>query len=875
MKLTSVNELREKFLQFFEQKAHLRLPSFSLVPQDDNSLLLINSGMAPMKKFFTGEITPPCKRVTTCQKCIRTPDIESVGITARHGTFFEMLGCFSFGDYFKHEIIKWSWEFCTKVLEMPKDRLWVSVYEKDDETIGIWHKETDIDLSHIVKLGKSDNFWEHGKGPCGPCSELYFDRGEQYSCGSQNCGVGCDCDRYIEFWNLVFTQFENDGSNNYSKLAHPNIDTGMGLERLACIVQNAENIFLVDSVQNIIKEICKITNTTYGQNAQTDISIRIIADHIRSATFMIADGIMPANDGRGYVLKRLLRRAARQGKLLHINEPFLSKIAQKVIEENKVAYPILLEKQSFVQKVILTEEENFLKTIDQGLSLLEEIMHKTVGRVISGDDAFKLNDTFGFPIDLTKEILAEKNMQVDENRFKELLEAQKIRARNARQNAGEDAWASSSSKLLNLPKTEFCGYKTLECSSKILAILKDGKIVRNAHSGDKIILILDKTPFYAESGGQIGDVGTLTNDSVEILVNNTQKNSSFVYFHHAEITLGEIKPNDKIIAKVNKNTRAATAKNHTAAHLLQAALRKVLGNHVEQAGQLVNEKEVRFDFTHFSSLNLDELTKIEELVNQVIQNSIPILVKEMPIAEAKKIGAMALFGEKYGDVVRVVNVDDFSIELCGGTHVENTAALGLFKIISENSVAAGVRRITAITSLNVLNYLEKYQNCVENVLKTLKISSINDVKNNCQQIMSDLKEKDKKIEELTAELAELKISELLKLCKTTNGTKIIVEKFRSTSADSLKAMCDKIKSKTSDFAAILAGTNEEKAIIVVALGKNTVAKNLHAGKIIKEVAQLAGGKGGGKANLATAGIKNVSKLDFALEKSVDIITKYL
>lgn len=875
MKWIGLNELREKFLKFFESKEHLLLPSFPVIPKDDNSLLLINSGMAPMKKYFTGEIKPPKNRIATCQKCIRTPDIESVGITARHGTYFEMLGCFSFGDYFKHEITKWAWEFCVDVLEMPKDRLWISIYEDDDETFDIWTKEVCVDPSHIVRLGKADNFWEHGKGPCGPCSELYFDRGKEYSCGAENCGVGCDCDRYIEFWNLVFTQFENDGNNNYSKLSSPNIDTGMGLERLACIMQGVDNIFLIDTIQSIIKKICKIANVNYGENPKTDISIRIIADHIRSTTFMISDGVMPSNEGRGYVLKRLLRRAARQGKLLGINKPFLTEILTTVIEENKNAYPALEEKSEFIKKVVKVEEENFLKTIDQGLLLLEQLIEKSNSNIISGDDAFKLNDTYGFPIDLTKEILEEKNMKVDESRFKELLKEQKERARNARQNAGEDAWAQNSAEALNIEKTEFCGYEKTSSISKVKAILKDGKNIERAFMGDEVAIILDKTPFYARGGGQVGDVGTISNDSLSVSVVDTYKNSEEVYFHKAKIISGEISLNDTVKAEIATEFRNSVARNHTAAHLLQAALREILGNHVEQAGQLVNEKEVRFDFTHFSALNEDEISLVENLVNKKILEAISLNIKEMALSEAKESGAMALFNEKYKDIVRVVEVKGFSKELCGGTHVENTAQIGLFKITSESSIASGVRRITAVTGLNVLNVLNDYYSKIEKLLKTLKVSHIDALEASCCQLISESKEKDKTIEELTSKIANFEITELLNSSKEVNDTKVMIKKFSNASMEFLKTLCDKLKDKCDDFVSIFFNIAAEKATIVVALGEKTINKNLHAGKIVKEIAQLAGGNGGGKPSFATAGIKETSKIDYVIEKAFEIVFENL
>ena len=705
MQWTGLNELREKYLSFFESKGHLRLPSFPLIPKDDNSLLLINSGMAPMKKYFTGEVTPPRKRVTTCQKCIRTPDIERVGITARHGTYFEMLGNFSFGDYFKREATAWAWEFFTEVLEMPKELLYVSIYEDDDEAFEIWTKQNGVDPSHIVRLGKEDNFWEHGSGPCGPCSEIYFDRGEKYGCGKPTCGVGCDCDRFVEVWNLVFTQFDNDGHNNYTPLDHPNIDTGMGLERLACVMQGVDNLFLVDTVQNIMKHISRIAGVEYGADEKSDISLRVITDHIRSTSFMISDGVMPSNEGRGYVLRRLLRRAARHGRLLGINHPFLSDVVDTVIQENENAYPELREKSAMIKKVISFEEESFYKTIDKGFALLNNIIDRTDTKMLSGEDAFLLSDTFGFPIDLTKEILAEKGMSVDEDRFRALVLKQRETARASRKNAGADAWAGDADVLENLEKTAFVGYTKLETETSITALVKDGARVESAETGDDIVLTLAETPFYAESGGQVGDTGVIQTDSCTIQVLDTTKNASGVYMHKAVVKEGFVRAGDTAHAAVDAERRFAIMRNHTAAHLLQAALRTVLGDHVEQAGQLVNEQAVRFDFTHFSALTDDELLAVEKLVNEKILENIPVECREMPIEEAKKLGAMALFGEKYGDVVRVVSAGDFSKELCGGTHMDATAKLGLFKIVSESSVAAGVRRIEGVTGTNLLSLI--------------------------------------------------------------------------------------------------------------------------------------------------------------------------
>ena len=672
MEWTGLNELREKYLSFFESKGHLRLPSFSLVPQGDKSLLLINAGMAPLKKYFTGELTPPRKRVTTCQKCIRTPDIERVGITARHGTFFEMLGNFSFGDYFKHEATAWAWEFCTKVLEMPADKIYISVYQDDDEAYDIWTKELGVSPDHMVRLGKEDNFWEHGAGPCGPCSELYFDRGEKYGCGSPTCGVGCDCDRYVEFWNLVFTQFDNDGNNNYTRLKSCNIDTGMGLERLACIMQGVDNLFEVDTVQNIMKHIMQIAGVKYHEDEKKDVSLRVITDHIRSTTFMIGDGVMPSNEGRGYVLRRLLRRAARHGRLLGIDGTFLYKVCETVIKENATAYPNLVEKHDLIVKVIKAEEESFNKTIDTGLNLLENIIAQSDSKVLSGADAFKLQDTFGFPIDLTKELLEERGMSVDIDEYDRLYAQSRAAARAARKDAGAQAWKNSNVSFKDVGATEFVGYTDYSCDAEIKAIVTNGERDEFATADSEVVVVLDKTPFYGESGGQAGDTGVIKTDNATLEVTATGKTPDGVVLHIARFISGDsIALGDKVHAQIDVEKREATRRNHTAAHLLQAALRKHLGSHVEQAGQLVNSEEMRFDFTHFSALSGDELKAIEREVNEVILKGIPVETREMPIEEAKKLGAMALFGEKYGDVVRVVSAGDFSVELCGGTHADN------------------------------------------------------------------------------------------------------------------------------------------------------------------------------------------------------------
>ena len=872
MQWTGLNELREKFLSFFESKGHTRLPSFSLIPRDDNSLLLINSGMAPMKKYFTGEVTPPSKRVTTCQKCIRTPDIERVGITARHGTFFEMLGNFSFGDYFKHEATAWAWEFCTKVLEMPVDKLWVTIYQDDDEAFDIWTKEVGVAPERIVRMGKEDNFWEHGSGPCGPCSEIYFDRGEKYGCGKPDCGVGCECDRYVEFWNVVFSQFDSDGKGNYPPMEHPNIDTGMGLERLACIMQGVDNLFLVDTVQNIMKHICRIAGIQYGEDEKKDISLRVITDHIRSTTFMIGDGVMPSNEGRGYVLRRLLRRAARHGRLLGINHTFLADVANTVIDENKNAYPELDEKRAMITKLIHVEEESFAKTIDQGIQMLNSLIDKDFNACLSGEDAFRLNDTYGFPLDLTKEIVAERGMTVDEERFHQLMQEQRERARNARKNAGADAWAGENDVLADVPPTEFLGYEKSQTEATVLAILKDGERVDHATAGDEIALVLDRTTFYAESGGQVGDVGPISSADALIAIDNTTKNHAKNFIHHGIINAGTISVGDRVQTEGDPENHRAIMRNHTAAHLLQAALRTVLGDHVEQAGQLVDEKYVRFDFTHFAALTQEELHRVETIVNGVILSGTPVECREMPIEEAKKLGAMALFGEKYGSIVRVVSVGDFSKEFCGGTHVDNTGKIGLFKILSESSVAAGVRRIEAVTGLNALQYLNDTLAQLGAVASALKVTSVSGLAQRAEQMTAELKEKDREIESLNAKMADMRINGLFEGAKDINGVRVITALFSATPSNALRTMCDKIRDNAPNVVAVLAATQDGKANIAVAVGKEAQQKGLNAGKIVREVAKVAGGNGGGKAEFAMAGAKDLTKLDEALAAAEGVVS---
>lgn len=878
MEWTGLNELREKYLSFFESKGHLRLPSFSLIPQNDKSLLLINSGMAPMKKWFTGEETPPKKRVTTCQKCIRTPDIENVGKTARHGTYFEMLGNFSFGDYFKHEIIPWAWEFCTKVMEMDEDKLYITVYEEDDEAYNIWTKDIGVDPSHVVRLGKADNFWEHGAGPCGPCSEIHYDRGEKYGCGKPGCTVGCDCDRYIEFWNLVFTQFENDGNNNYSRLANPNIDTGMGLERLACISQDVDNLFEVDTVQNIMKHIIKIADKEYHKDAKVDVSLRVITDHVRSTTMMISDGVMPSNEGRGYVLRRLLRRAARHGRLLGIEKPFLYEVAETVINENKSAYPNLVEKHDFIINVIKSEEESFSKTIDTGLALLESIVSESTTKVMSGEDAFRLSDTYGFPIDLTTDILEEKGMTVDKEKYDALMKEAKDMARAAHKDAGAEAWKSSGNATKDMAKTEFLGYGSLTADAKIVAVIVDGEKKDAATEDEAITLVLDKTSFYAESGGQVGDVGKIFGDGFVFEVENTTKTHEGVILHHGVITDGETLTNNASVkCEVNKAIREATMRNHTAAHLLQAALRKTLGTHVEQAGQLVNKDAVRFDFTHFSALTSEEIKAVENEVNEIIMSALTVDTNEMPIAEAKKQGAMALFGEKYGNIVRVVKAGEFSTELCGGTHVKNTGNIGLFKIISESSVASGVRRIEAVTGFNVMNYIDSGNKLIAEAAANMKLTNTHELASKAASLSAELKEKEKEIEALNSQIVASKTADLLKNAVQIGSVKLITANMGNEGADTLRSLSDKAGENDGNVIALFAGINQEKgtATFSCRVGKDAQTAGAHAGNIVREVAKIAGGAGGGKPDSAMAGAKDISKIDEALSGAAEIIKAML
>lgn len=869
MKWTSLNDLREKYLSFFESKGHLRLGSFSLVPQGDKSLLLINSGMAPMKKYFTGEVTPPRNRVTTCQKCIRTPDLERVGITARHGTYFEMLGNFSFGDYFKNEAIPWAWEFLTKTLEIPAELLWPSVYEEDDEAYALWRDVIGVPEERIVKLGKADNFWEHGTGPCGPCSEIYFDRGEKYGCGSPDCKPGCDCDRYMEIWNNVFSQFNNMGDGTYTELEHKNIDTGMGLERLACVMQGVDNMFEVDSIRNILDKVCAISGKEYGKENNTDISIRAITDHARAATFMISDGIIPSNEGRGYVLRRIIRRAVRHGKLIGINRPFFMELCNTVIEENKAGYPELVEKQELITKVITNEESSFNKTVDQGLNMLEELTKN--GGMLSGEDAFKLYDTYGFPIDLTKDILAEKGMTLDEEKFKKCMNEQREKARNARKASDGESWKSDGIIFENIPATEFYGYTENGCDATVLDIVSEDAHVTGASNGENAIIVLDKTVCYAESGGQVGDTGIIINDNFVFEVTDTKKNAIGIFTHSGKIVKGNISVGDKVSVEIDTERRNAIRRNHTAAHLLQAGLRAVLGNHVEQAGQLVNEKAVRFDFTHFSALTAEEIAKVEAFVNTAILNGITVNNEEMPIAEAKKLGAMALFGEKYGEIVRVVAAENTSVELCGGTHVDNTAKIGLFHIISESSVAAGVRRIEAVTGDGVLNILYSNTALINETAVNLKAQNTADIAKRSIAVMTELKEVKQALEKAESKLAGSKLDEILKTAVSVGQVAVATYLFDGVSANELRKMTDTAKAENDNIVIALASVNGEKLTFCVACGKNAVTSGAHSGNLVREIAKICGGNGGGKPDSAMAGGKDISKAGDALNAVADIV----
>ncbi len=875
MKWTSLNDLREKYLAFFESKDHLRLPSYPLVPHNDPSLLLINSGMAPMKKFFTGEEIPPRNRVCTCQKCIRTPDLERVGHTARHGTFFEMLGNFSFGDYFKNEAIPWAWEFLTETLEIPENLLWPSIYEKDEEAYHLWADVVGVPAERIVRLGKADNFWEHGSGPCGPCSEIYFDRGAARGCGSPDCKPGCDCDRFMEIWNNVFSQFNNDGNGNYTELTQKNIDTGMGLERLACVMQDVDNMFLVDTNRKILDTVCEIAGKEYGADKNDDISIRVCTDHIKSAMFMIADGVIPSNEGRGYVLRRIIRRACRHGKLLGINHAFLTDLCKVAMEQNCGAYPELSEKSDYILKVLTLEEERFDATIDAGLSILSNIARESIAagkKTISGEDAFKLYDTFGFPIDLTREIAAEQHLEIDEETFKKLMQAQRERARAARANIS--GWSNASKTLISgLPATEFCGYTGTRCAAKVIALIVDDMTVEEVSEGD-VTVILDKTPFYGEGGGQVGDTGALLMEGTVINVSDTQK-SDGVYIHIGTVANGSVKVGDTVDAVVDIGRREAIMRNHSSCHLLQSALRKVLGTHVEQAGSYVCNEYMRFDFTHFAALTSAEIKKVEAMVNAAILVDLPVEKLELPIEEAKKMGAMALFGEKYGDVVRVVKMGEASTEFCGGTHVDSTAQIGLFKIVSESSVAAGVRRIEAVTGLGVLKLLADKDALIHDTAKELKVNNPADIAHKATQLQSELNAAHKEIEVLNGKIAASQVSDLIKNAVSVGDFKLVTAHMPGMAVDIARSMTDKIKDTYADVVAVIAISDGESVKFLSCAGKNAVAHGAHAGKLVGAVAAVTGGKGGGRPDSAMAGGKEFSKLNEALATAEGVLAGML
>ncbi len=885
MQWTGLNELREKYLSFFESKGHLRLDSFPLVPKNDPSLLLINSGMAPMKKWFLAQEEPPRHRVTTCQKCIRTPDIERVGITARHGTFFEMLGNFSFQDYFKEEVIPWAWEFLTsdEWMAIPKDRLHISVYEEDDEAYDIWTKKVGIAPDHMVRLGKEDNFWEHGSGPCGPCSEIYFDRGPEYGCGKPTCGVGCDCDRYMEIWNLVFSQFDADGKGHYERLARPNIDTGMGLERLACVMQGVGNLFEVDTVQSVLHHVEHIANKTYGEDDKTDISIRVITDHIRSCTFMVSDGILPSNEGRGYVLRRLLRRAARHGRMLGITRPFLVELAETVIQSSESAYPELREHDAYIKKVIGTEEANFARTIDAGMNILNNMidgLEKAHQHLLKGLDVFKLNDTFGFPLDLTKEIAAEQGIEIDEEGFHAEMTKQKERARAERLKKNISGWSEDLFGALDAEPTVFTGYDTL-CDNGVVVALSDEETLTDAIATDEeakdgVLVVLDKTPFYAEMGGQAADHGTLNSADCSLRVLDVKKTPKGYYVHTCVLESGIVKVGDHLTAQVDKEYRMAIARNHTATHLLQAALREVLGDHVHQAGSYQDAEITHFDFTHFSAVTPEELARVQKIVNDKIYESMNVTVREMPIEEAKKLGAMALFGEKYGKVVRVVDIEGWSTEFCGGTHVKNTAQIGGFKIVSEASVAAGIRRIEAVTGRNLLIRANLQEAMLHTVANTLKANNVTALPVRAEAVMAENKALAKELEEIKAQVAASKVTSLFDNAEEIGGVKIASAYFTGTTGDTLRGMCDTIRDKAVKPAvAVLVGKAEDKITMAVTVTKQAQEKGLKAGALVKEIAAIAGGKGGGKPDFAMAGLKDETKIDEALAAVGAIVKKAL
>ena len=871
-----LNELREMFLSYFESKGHLRLPSFSLVPQNDKSILLINAGMTPMKPWFKGEEEPPRHRVCTCQKCIRTGDIDNVGHTARHGTYFEMLGNFSFGDYFKHEAIAWSWEFLTKVVGLEEDRLYPSVYESDDEAFNIWNQEVGIPKERIFRFGKEDNFWEHGSGPCGPCSEIYYDRGEKYGCGKPGCTVGCDCDRYIEIWNNVFSQFDNDGHNNYTELKQKNIDTGMGLERLAVVCQDVDSLFDVDTVMNITNKVSQLTGAFYGQSQKRDVSLRVITDHIRAATFMICDGILPSNEGRGYVLRRLLRRAARHGKLLGVNEPFLYRIVDTVVHENECQYGDLREKQTYITKVIRTEEESFARTIDGGMRIFAEMLaeHQAKGEtVFSGADAFKLYDTFGFPIDLTAEMAADEGLTVDEDAFRRLMQEQKERAREARKALGDLGWAGVEFGK-DVPSTEFVGYDRTSCEATVVALVREDELCGRIEAGSDGIVVLDKSPFYAEMGGQVADHGVITAKGMTFTVTDVQKNKGGKFMHYGHLAEGELAVGDSVEASIDCQRRKAVCRAHTTTHLLDAALKKVLGDHVHQAGSLVEPDRLRFDFTHFEAITPEQLSQVEWMVNDAILEGYPVVTEVLPIEEAKKKGAVAMFGEKYGETVRIVEMSDFSMEFCGGTHLDNTAKAGPFRIKSESSVASGVRRMEATCGRLSLESMEKSHSVLSKAAQFLKTAPAG-LLERMEQQAGEMKQLRQAVDKFKAEASLGEAKQFLAAAKTVKGLHVLTATREGLDANALRKMGDFLRDKDPAVVGVLASISGEKITFLAVCGKEAVAKGVKAGDLVKMVSGICGGKGGGKPDSAMGGGNDPLKVDDALAAVDDFVSEKL
>ncbi|ANW98752.1 alanine--tRNA ligase [Thermoclostridium stercorarium subsp. thermolacticum DSM 2910] len=878
MQKFGLNELREKYLSFFESKGHLRLPSFSLVPENDPSVLLINAGMTPLKPYFTGQKIPPSRRVTTCQKCIRTPDIDNVGKTSRHATFFEMLGNFSFGDYFKKEAITWAWEFFTEVLGIPEERLYVSVYFEDDEAFDIWNKVVGLPKEKIFRMGKEDNFWEHGTGPCGPCSEIYFDRGKDKGCGKETCTVGCDCDRFIEVWNLVFSQFDRQEDGTYLPLKQKNIDTGMGLERLACVVQGVDNIFEVDTVRTVLDHVCRIAGVRYGEDYKKDVSIRVITDHIRGSSMLVSDGVLPSNEGRGYVLRRLIRRAARHGRLLGIKDAFLSELAETVINVSMGAYPHMGEKRDYIKKVISIEEEKFYNTIDQGMNILEEYVDELKRQgsdTISGSMVFKLHDTYGFPVDLTREIAQEHSMKIDENGFHEEMRKQKEKAREARLKKENSAWEKDLfSGEYKSVVTEFTGYNEYETEATVRFIVLDGKLVENAQMDDEVAVVLDRTPFYAESGGQVGDTGVITGDNFKMTVNDCKKTSDGKYLHYGKIESGMVQVNDRVIAKVDIERRKCTARNHTTTHILHRALKKILGDHVHQAGSLVAPDRLRFDFTHFSPLTEEQIEAVESEVNSVILSNYPVTVREMPLEEAKKAGATALFGEKYGDIVRVVSVGDYSMELCGGTHISSSGEAGLIKIIGESGIASGVRRIEALTGTGAISWYKNKERTLRKVAEIVK-STPDDTPFKVNNLVEEIKNLQKELNSIKDKLANQSVNDLLNKAEDVSGVKVLAARLDQLDMTALRNMADTLKNKLGASVVVLASGFDGKVSLVVSATKDAVSRGIHCGKIISEAAKAAGGGGGGRPDMAQAGGKDVNGIDNAVKIAVAKIKEQL